>query len=229
MEQTGMYELDRTLNPKALELPGIAKHPEQPKPRRLTLAERLYLPLFQGLWVTLKHFLLNLFRLRPRVTIQYPEERRKYSHRYRGHHILTTRPDGSVRCVACFLCATNCPADCIHIEAGEFPDVNVEKYPVVYEIDLLRCVFCGFCVDACPEEAIIMSNNYDMAFFSRAQSIVGKVDLMKPFTIDPSRLGYRPYYPEEDSKRAAMRREAFDLVQAARKREAPRAEAAAGG
>lgn len=206
---------ERPVNPKALELPGVKDHPKRPRPRRLTLAERLYLPLLAGLLVTIRHMFQNLLGLRKRVTIQYPEERRPYSHRYRGHHILTTRPDGTVRCVACFLCATNCPADCIHIEAGEQPDVNVEKYPVVYEIDMLRCVFCGFCVDACPEEAIIMSNNYDLAYYSREQSIVGKADLMKPFTFDPARLGYRPYYPEEDPQHAALRRRAFDLVAAA--------------
>ena len=204
------------MNPEALRLPGVQKHPRELRPRRMSFGERLYLPLLPGLVVTIRHFFQNLFRLRKPVTIQYPEERRQYSHRYRGHHILTTRPDGSVRCVACFLCATNCPAECIHIEAAEQPDVNVEKYPVVYEIDMLRCVFCGFCVDACPEEAIIMSNNYDMAFYSRAQSIVGKSDLMKPFTVDPDRLGYRPSFPEEQSKRDGMRRQAFDLVAAAR-------------
>ncbi len=207
-----------TVDPRALSLPGIQDPPKTPKPRRMTFAERLYLPLLAGMWVTLRHMFQNLLGLRKRVTIQYPEERRQYSHRYRGHHILTTRPDGSVRCVACFLCATNCPAECIHIEAGEQPDVNIEKYPVVYEIDMLRCVFCGYCVDACPEEAIIMSNNYDMAFYSRDQSIVGKADLMKPYTIDPERLGYRPYYPEEDAKHAEMRRQAFDLVSAAKAR-----------
>jgi NADH-quinone oxidoreductase subunit I len=218
-----------TVDPKALRLPGVQHHPTELQPRRMTLAERLYLPLLPGLAVTLRHFFQNILRIRKRVTIQYPEERRAYSHRYRGHHILTTRPDGSVRCVACFLCATACPADCIHIEAGEHPDVNIEKYPVVYEIDLLRCVFCGYCVDACPEEAIIMSNNYDMAFYSRAQSVVGKADLMKPFTFDPSKLGYRPFYPEEAEQRAAMRREAFDLVAAAKGKSAPASKAVAGG
>lgn len=210
------HDLAANVNRAALALPGVQQHPKELKPRRMTFAERLYLPLLSGLMVTIKHFFLNIFRIRPRVTIQYPEERRSYSHRYRGHHILTTRPDGSVRCVACFLCATNCPAECIHIEAAEHPDVNIEKYPVVYEIDMLRCVFCGYCVDACPEEAIIMSNNYDMAFFSRSQSIVGKADLMKPFTFDPAKLGYRPYYPEEDAQHAAMRRQAVDLVAAAK-------------
>jgi NADH-quinone oxidoreductase subunit I len=174
-------------------------HPTATKPYRYTFADRLYLPLLQGMMVTARHFFKNLWK--SKYTISYPEERRPYSGRYRGHHIL---------------CATACPAECIHIEAGEQPDVNIEKYPVVYEIDMLRCVFCGYCVDACPEEAIIMSRNTDMAYFTREQSIVGKAELMKPFTVDQERLGYRPYYPEEDRKRAQMRREAFDLVSAAR-------------
>ena len=191
-------------------------YPTETRPYKPGLAERLYLPLLTGLWVTLKHFTRNLLG-KKMYTIEYPEKRRDYSHRFRGHHILTSRPDGSVRCVACYLCAQACPAECIHIEAGEHPDVNIEKYPVVYEIDMLRCIFCGYCVDACPEEAIIMSNNYDMAYFNREQSIVGKDELQKPFTFDEDQLGYRPRFPEEDAKRSKMRREAFDIVAAARR------------
>jgi NADH-quinone oxidoreductase subunit I len=201
-------------------------HPTAVRPYRPGLAERLYLPLLGGMMVTLRHFFRNLVK-GPEYTINYPEERREYSHRYRGHHILTTRPDGSPRCVACFLCATACPAECIHIEAGEHPDESIEKYPVVYEIDMLRCVFCGYCVDACPEEAIIMSKNYDMAYFTREQSVVGKADLLKPFTVDEKQLGYRPIYPEEKAQRAKMRRQAFDLVTAAQKKAEEPAAAAA--
>jgi NADH-quinone oxidoreductase subunit I len=192
-------------------------YPTEVRPYKPGLAERLYLPLIGGLMVTLRHFFRNLLGRGKMYTIEYPEKRREYSHRFRGHHILTSRPDGSLRCVACYLCAQACPAECIHIEAGEHPDVNIEKYPVVYEIDMLRCIFCGYCVDACPEEAIIMSNNYDMAYFTREQSIVGKNDLMKPFTFDESQLGYRPRFPEEDIKRTKMRREAFDIVAAAKR------------
>jgi NADH-quinone oxidoreductase chain I len=194
-----------------------APYPTTTSPYRQSLAERMYLPLLGGLFITIRHFVQNLLRPSRLPTINYPEERRDYGHRFRGHHILTTRPDGSVRCVACFLCAQACPAECIHIEAGEQPDVNIEKYPLVYEIDMLRCVFCGYCVDACPEEAIIMSNNYDMAYFHRDQTIVGKADLMKPYTFDEKRLGYRPRYPEEAAEHAKMRREAFSLIDAARR------------
>ena len=136
--------------------------------RRLTLAERLYLPqVVQGIAVTTRHFArnlalhtLHLFGLAraqsAAVTTQYPEQRKTYSEGYRGAHRLTLKPDGSVRCTACFLCATACPAKCINIEAGEHPDPEVEKYPVRYEIDTLQCIYCGMCVEACPCDAIRM-------------------------------------------------------------------------
>ena len=138
-----------------------------PSPR-LTLAERLYLPeVLRGVGITTRHFLRNLTLhalhavglakdRRAAVTTQYPEERKVYSDGYRGAHRLTLKPDGSVRCTSCFLCATACPAKCIHIEAGEHPDPEVEKYPVRYEIDTLQCIYCGMCVEACPCDAIRM-------------------------------------------------------------------------
>jgi NADH-quinone oxidoreductase subunit I len=143
----------------------------QRAPRRLSLAERLYLPeVVRGLGVTTRHLVrnltlhtLHLFGLardrRAAATTQYPEERKVYALAYRGAHRLTLKPDGSVRCTACFLCATACPAKCIHIEAGEHPDPDVEKYPVRYEIDTLQCIYCGMCVEACPCDAIRMDTN----------------------------------------------------------------------
>lgn len=175
-----------------------------------------YYPIFYGMWLTLRNMLETLFVKGRSATIEYPEKKRNISTRYRGVHLLTAREDGTPKCVACYMCATVCPAECIYIEAGERPEKKIEKYPTRFEIDLLRCVFCGFCVDACPEEAIIMSNNYDMAFYNREQSIVGKADLMKPFTVDEGRLGYRPASLEEDGRRASMRNQAFDLVAAAK-------------
>jgi NADH-quinone oxidoreductase subunit I len=140
----------------------------QLNPPRLNLAERLYLPeIVRGVAVTTGHFVRNMTlhalhsvglakNRSAMVTVQYPEERKVYTEGYRGAHRLTLKPDGSVRCTSCFLCATACPAKCIHIEAGEHPDPSVEKFPLRYEIDTLQCIYCGMCVEACPCDAIRM-------------------------------------------------------------------------
>ncbi|MGA1599254.1 MAG: NuoI/complex I 23 kDa subunit family protein [bacterium] len=131
--------------------------------------ESLYLPaMFTGFRLTIRHFLRNLFGAKDVVTIQYPEEKRPVSPRWRGRHRLTRRDNGFLKCVACYMCETVCPAKCIHIEAGEHPDLSVEKYPVRFDIDELRCVFCGLCVEACPKQAIRMDTGViGMAFSSR--------------------------------------------------------------
>ena len=163
----------------------------------MNLGERIYLvPVIQGLLVTLRHFLRNLFGQKDVATILYPEEKRQYSERMRGKHILTTKDDGSLRCVACYMCETACPAECIHIVAEEDPEATVEweKKALVFEIDLLRCVFCGFCVDACPKEAIIMSREHEMSFTERAHAVAGIEELRQKGPIEDEDLGYRPYY-----------------------------------
>lgn len=127
--------------------------------KELSFLERIYIiEIFKGLLVTARHFFRNITDISRVPTIRYPEEVRPLqgAGRERSRHRLKKRPDGKPKCVACYMCATACPAYCIYIEAGEYPDDPIEKYPVVFNIDLSRCVFCGFCVEACPEDAIAM-------------------------------------------------------------------------
>lgn len=170
--------------------PGVVRVERTP----LTILDRLYLPaVIAGMMVTIGHLLHNLFNLKKLPTISYPEVKRVYSERFRGRHILTTREDGTTRCVACYMCSTACPAECITIEAGE-DERTREKFPVRYDIDLLRCIFCGYCVDACPEDAIYMTRDYEMAIDTRARSVVGLRDLVVPPNFPVGPMGWRPYY-----------------------------------
>ena len=61
---------------------------------------------------------------------------------------------------------------------------------------MLRCVFCGFCVDACPKDAIWMTRNYELAFFTREEAVFAIDRLRETRRRSPQDgYGYRPYYP----------------------------------
>ena len=122
--------------------------------------DKIYLSaLFGGLKTTIKNFTANIEDLSQMPTLCYPEQRpADITPRYRGVHRLTHRSDGSIACVACFMCATACPAQCIFIEAAEREDGVDEKMPARFDIDLLECIFCGYCVEACPCDAIRMDS-----------------------------------------------------------------------
>ncbi len=67
----------------------------------------------KGMGVTFKEM------MSPTVTEYYPDEPPKFEERYRGVHVLQRDVNGLEKCVACFLCAAACPANCIYIEAAE--------------------------------------------------------------------------------------------------------------
>jgi NADH-quinone oxidoreductase subunit I len=162
-----------------------------------------------GMEVTLKRMVRQVLG-KDQVTIQYPEQRKPYSRRFRGVHVLTEREDGSLKCVACYLCETACPAECITIEAAETADKSVEKVASRYEIDLARCIFCGFCVDACPEEALIMSREYDLTTAQRDdETTYGIERLTTRPEIEAYGVGYRPHmqYPLVESYLPGQRRQ----------------------
>lgn len=149
--------------------------------KRPPAAANWYLPgILAGMAFTFKKMIFNLLHQKKMPTLNYPEEKYEYGPRFKGNHVLTVKKDGSLRCTACMLCATNCPAQCIKITAAEHDDPSVEKYPIAYEIDVLRCVYCGFCEEACPVDAIRMGPEWQTAALSGSK-----------FTYDIQQLAYR--------------------------------------
>ena len=145
---------------------GVIKVQEPPHDANAFAAAWGYVTtILSGMKFTAITFLKQITHFEKTNTLEWPEQAATYSERFKGKHFLTLRDDGEVRCTACMLCATNCPAQCIHIEAGERPDK--EKYPVKFEIDLLRCCFCGMCEEACPKDAIKLSKIYEMSVSTR--------------------------------------------------------------
>lgn len=143
--------------------------------KNLSESSKWYVPgVLTGLGITMKHLLRNLAKPKKNMmTLNYPEEKHEYSPRFKGNHVLTVKKDGSLRCTACMLCATNCPAECITISAAEHEDPSVEKYPIKYEIDVLRCVFCGFCEEACPVDAVRMGPEWQTPGLANSNFIYG--------------------------------------------------------
>ena len=141
--------------------------------KRLGFWRNLYLiEVVKGLFITGRHFLTNLLHPSRMTTFSWPEVKKPIDAGYRAEHRLMLRDDGSIRCTACMLCATACPAHCIHIDAAEGDIPEKEKYPVKFTIDMLRCIYCGYCVEACPCDAIRMdTQKLTAAAYSRLDFI----------------------------------------------------------
>ena len=117
------------------------------------LSSLLLKELFQGLALTGKY----LFK--PKITVQYPEEKTPMSPRFRGVHALRRYENGEERCIACKLCEAVCPAMAISIESDQREDGS--RRTTRYDIDLTKCIFCGFCEEACPVDAIVETHIHE--------------------------------------------------------------------
>src|SRR6202020_3057844 len=111
-----------------------------------------------------------------------PNRRAHFQDRFRGAHVLQRDENGLEKCVACFLCAANCPSNCIYIEAAdntaELRVSGAERYAKVYNIDYNRCIFCGYCVEACPTDAITHGHGFELATFNASGLIYRKEQLL---------------------------------------------------
>jgi NADH-quinone oxidoreductase subunit I len=154
-------------------------------PPKLTPLEKSYLPqILGGLAVTGRHIVKAVLGT-GKITVQYPEEQHVPSPNYRGVHRLNKDEQGRVKCVACMLCATACPAHCIDIVGATAPEdwTDREKYCESFVIDELRCIYCGMCEEACPVEAIELTGFYDLTGLSREQMIFDKTKLLSVFDL----------------------------------------------
>lgn len=140
------------------------------RPLREQLNTWLLLELLRGLALTGK----NLFK--PKITIQYPEEKTPLSPRFRGLHALRRYPNGEERCIACKLCEAVCPAMCISIDSEERDDGS--RRTTRYDIDLFKCIYCGFCEEACPTDAIVMTRYFEFHMEQRNEAVIDKQGLL---------------------------------------------------
>jgi NADH-quinone oxidoreductase subunit I len=150
-------------------------------PAKLGLLESLYVPaIASGIGTTVRRIFDKT------ETRQYPEVEPDIPPNYRGVHRLNRDHKGRVKCVACFLCQTACPANCITIEATAAPKddphwADRDKYPATFVIDELRCIYCGMCEQACPVDAIELTSIYDLTGQSREEMTYDKEKLLAVF------------------------------------------------
>jgi NADH-quinone oxidoreductase subunit I len=144
---------------------------KQVRRKDLTFLQKSYIPeILKGMVLTMKQI------FRPKFTRQYPEERWNPPSSFRGRPVLVEE-DSVERCVACGLCARVCPALAIEVQASE-TDLEKERYPVKFEINMLRCIFCGYCQEVCPEEAIFLMRDYSLNGSTREEMIYNKEKLL---------------------------------------------------
>jgi NADH-quinone oxidoreductase subunit I len=118
--------------------------------------------LFAGLRVTFRN-------QDPRriYTEQYPAERPKVAERFRGAPRLNINPENNeTLCIACDLCQIACPENLIVVGSVRDPQTR-RKVLTTFTYDLSRCMFCGLCEDACPVDALELTQDFELASYSR--------------------------------------------------------------
>jgi len=142
--------------------------------RRFFLAD-----MFKGMWLTLK---FNLGALTDKDSVsgfgvyteQYPSVRPQVAPRWHGAPRLNMDPETHESlCIACNLCALACPEDCIDVIPMDI-EVMVAGKPRKKKVldefifDTSRCMFCALCQEACPTACLELTQEFELATYSRA-------------------------------------------------------------
>lgn len=138
------------------------------------LRKVLLLDLLQGMRVTFRYQ-----DPKQNYTEQYPLERPQVAERYRGAPRLNVNPDtNETMCIACDLCALACPENLI-VVSSERNEKTRRKELTNFTYDLSRCMFCGLCEDACPTDALELTQDFELANYSREDMIWDRETLEK--------------------------------------------------
>ncbi|HEX2171166.1 MAG TPA: NADH-quinone oxidoreductase subunit NuoH [Dehalococcoidia bacterium] len=119
------------------------------------------------------------------VTVQYPVERIPVHRRFRGIPALLWDDEvGEPKCVACDICARECPVDVIHTSGRPNPKAKTgesSRKRIVDQFDLnfALCIYCGICVEVCPFDALAMSRTYEIAAESPDQFVLHRDQLLE--------------------------------------------------
>lgn len=121
--------------------------------------------LLSGLSITWKELWTK------KVTRQYPENRDTLviSERFRAELVMPHDANNEHACTACGICQINCPNGTINVisRTTETADGKKKKELDRYIYNLGTCTFCNLCVITCPSDAIVFSNNFENATFTR--------------------------------------------------------------
>ena len=102
---------------------------------------------------------------------QERDHSRKVAERYRGAPRLNINPDnGETLCISCNLCALACPETLI-VVTSQRNEVTKRKDLTTFIYDTSRCMFCGLCEDACPVDALELTQDFELATFTRQGQI----------------------------------------------------------
>jgi NADH-quinone oxidoreductase subunit I len=135
--------------------------------------------LFKGLRLTLKYNLgavmgADAISGRGIYTEQYPSVRPDVAPRFHGAPRLNMDPDThETLCIACNLCALACPEDCIDVIAMDIEVITAgkprrKKVLDEFIFDTSRCMFCALCQEACPTYCLELTQDFELATYSRA-------------------------------------------------------------
>lgn len=113
---------------------------------------------YVGMKLTISYF------FRKPITLQYPEERPIVPAGHRGLHGFDED-----KCISCDMCANACPVSCIYIKSvGRGKDAMMTQF----DIDYTKCLFCDLCTPPCPTECIWMTQEFDLASYSKADCTI---------------------------------------------------------